>query len=116
MSLTLKTSLTAEWYTFEGQENEESPARVKLKPLNGEQLDNAMEGAVLEGSNAGLSSRGIKSALRNSIVDWEGINSDRGDVVACKFTNHHLLPWARRNELATVIINRSDLSEEQQKN
>ena len=115
MALTLKSSLGSEWYTLEGQDEEESPARVKVKPLNGEQVDQAMEGAIFEDDGAALTSRGVKSALRNGIVDWENINNESGPI-ACKFTNHQCLPWARRIELANAIINRSNLREEEQKN
>lgn len=115
MALTLKTSMTEEWYELEGQEGDENPARVKLKPLNGEQLDRAMEGAILEGANAGMSSKGIKSALRDGIADWENINDENGPV-ECKPKKYHLLSWSSRAELATVIINRSNMSEDQQKN
>lgn len=115
MALTLKSSLAAEWYTLNDQGGDENPARVKIKPLNGEQVDQAMEGAVFEGSGAGLSARGIKSAIRDSVIDWENINDESGPIV-CKITNHRRLPWDRRVEIASVIIDRSNLSEEEQKN
>ncbi len=116
MSLTLKGALNAEWYTLDGQDGDDNPARVKLKPLNGEQVDRVMEGAILEGSGAGLSSRGVKSALRDGITDWENILDENGTDIECKFTNHQWLSWSSRSELATVIINRSNLNEEDQKN
>lgn len=115
MALTLKTSMSSEWYMIEGQEGEDEPARVKIKPLNGAQVDQAMEGAILEGDAAGLSARGIKYALQNGIDDWENVNDESGEI-ECKPQNYARLPWSRRVEIANAIINRSNLSEEDQKN
>jgi len=113
MSLSPLKGLAPEWFTPSSQQDDEdSPARFKLKPLNGVQLDQALEGATYndKGDLVDLSARGKVAALRFGLVGWE--NYDDKFKVA-KFIN---IPWQERQEIAFEIINISVVQEDDEKN
>jgi len=116
MAITVNKKLGSTWYTPDSEKESEEPAKFKIKQLNGEQLDDALNGAVMsEGGRLRLSPSGVRAALKAGIEDWEGIN-DGGDKLKCTHVNHRFLPWSLRQELAGEIINQSMLSEEDEKN
>lgn len=62
-----------EWYVLDGQENDDNPARVKLRGLDGEgQAEVAPE---LEVTADGIipTPRGVRILFRYGLVDWENI-------------------------------------------
>lgn len=115
--ITVKKKLGTSWYTPESEKDSEQPAKFKLRELNREQLDDAMNGAtILENGAIRLSPAGTRAALKAGLEDWEGITDEDGQSLKCSFVNHRYLPWAIGQELAAEILTKSMLSEEDEKN
>lgn len=109
-------NLTPTWFTPESEKDAEKPTRFLLRPLNGEELDQVMHGASFKDGGMSLTPDGIRAALRFGIKDWENFEESSGRAVKCSFPNHAKLPWSVRLMLAIEIINRSQLTEEEEKN
>jgi hypothetical protein len=105
-----------DWYTPKDEQTAPSPARFKLRGLDGNQLGYvAPEMRVDErGQIAGMSGKGIELALAYGLVDWEGIENDRGPVAFAP-ANFALLPFDLRTELAMQVLIRSVPSEAEKK-
>lgn len=117
MAITVKKKLGSSWYTPDSEKECEEPAKFKLKDLNREQLDDAMNGAtMLDNGSIRLSPSGTRSALKAGIEDWEAISDEDGGNLKPTFVNHRYLPWAIGQELAAEILKRSMLGEEDEKN
>ena len=117
MAITVNKKLGSTWHTPTSEKESEEPAKFKIKQLNGEQLDDALNSAVMsDGGTLRLSPAGVRAALKAGIEDWEGINDEDGTKLKCTHVNHRFLPWSLRQELAGEIINQSMLSEEDSKN
>lgn len=112
MALKAREDFTPDWFTPKSQVDTEDPARFKIKPLNSEQLDFALDGATYgsEGELIDLSPRGKTAALKHGLVEWENFD------VRFSPANFNQLPWKERQEIALQIIMASVLSGEQVKN
>ena len=78
MTITAINQFGPEWFTLDGQEDEDKPARVKLRGLDGAgQAEIAPELSI---TNDGIipSPRGIRIMFRFGLVDWENITDQAG--------------------------------------
>jgi len=117
MAITVKKTLGSEWYTPASEKESEEPARFKLKDLNREQLDDAMNGAMMDDKGSfRLSPQGTRSALKNGIEEWEGVEDESGEKLKCTFVNHRYLPWQLGQELAAEIVTKAMLGDPEEKN
>jgi len=116
MAIKTIVGITPYWYTPDEEKEESNPARFRLVPLNSEQLDQAMEGAKIEGDGLlRLTPNGIRAALAAGISEWENVASDEG-ALPCIQANHKYLPWVLRMSLASEIVNSAMLREGDLKN
>jgi len=114
--LKISSPVGARWYVPLSEKEKDRPCRFKIRPLTGEELENALY--KHEFSKSGglmIHPDGIKSALSNGILDWENVCDDRGEVTFSRLSIR-LLPYEIRAELASEIINMSFMSEEEEKN
>ena len=117
MAITVRKKLGSSWFTPESEKDEEQPAKFKLKELNREQLDDAMNDAKFEANGTfRLSPQGTRSALKNGLEEWESVEDEDGANLKCTFVNHRYLPWAMGQELAAKIVMKSMLGEDETKN
>lgn len=117
MAIIVKKQLGSSWFTPESEKDEEQPAKFKLKELNREQLDDAMNGATFtDTGNIRLSPQGTRSALKSGLEEWSGITDEEGGDLKCTFVNHRYLPWAIGQELAAEILTKSMMGESETKN
>lgn len=117
MALTLQKKVASAFHTLSGQEDEEQKAKVKLKPLDGEQyMEVFTEAEQTRTGDLKLTGLGLKLALRYGIIGWENILDESGKKL--KFSPHSIkmLPMEVLSELASEIINRSSPDEEELKN
>lgn len=117
MALTLQTKVASGFYILSDQEGEEQPAKIKIKPLNGEQyMEVFTESEQSRNGDLKLTGLGMKMALRYGIIGWENIFDENNKKV--KFSPHNIkmLPMVVLAEVASEIINRSTPDEEELKN
>ena len=117
MALTLQTKIASSFYILSGQEDEEQPAKIKIKPLDGEQyLEVFAESDQTRGGDLKLTGLGLKLALRHGIIGWENIFGENGKRI--KFSPHNvkMLPMEVLAEVASEIVNRSSPDEDELKN
>lgn len=105
-----------DWYTPKDEEAAPNPARFKLRGLDGNQLGYVAPEMRLDerGQLVGLSGKGTELALAYGLLDWEGIENDRGPVAFAP-GNFALLPYDLRAELAVQVLVRSAPSEAEKK-
>lgn len=118
MTISVNKKLGSTWFTPNSEKDSEAPAKFKIKQLNGEQLDDAFNGATssADGGTFRLSPQGIRAALKTGIDDWEGIEDEDGTKLKCTHVNHRFLDYALRQELAAKIVGWSMMGEEDEKN
>lgn len=105
-------NLTQHWFTPEAEADNETPTRFKLKPLDGQQYMAVMlETKADEDGNLSLSSAGMNLALKHGLVGWENL----GDVPFSK-NSFGRIPALELIGIASEIVRRSTLAEEQVKN
>lgn len=117
MALTLHTKVASGWYILSDQEGDEQPAKIKIKPLDGEQyMEVFAESEQTRGLELKLTGLGLKLTLRYGIIGWENIFDEKGKKL--KFSPHNIkmLPMEVLAELSSEIINRSSPDEEELKN
>ena len=110
-------NMSPDWYTPESEEDEEKPSKFKIKPLNGEQFMEVVADSETDRSgDIRLNGRGLKLALRYGIIDWENIEKENG--IPLKFSVHNLklLPMEVLSDLASEIVNRSAMEDDETKN
>lgn len=114
MAIQFSNKLVADWYVPTSQQEAERPARFKLRGLTGQQwLD------VMFGEGAGklaLTAKGVNQALQYGLIDWEGIEDEDGQPLKFRPQLLDAIPAMLRVELASEIVNRSKLTEDDAKN
>lgn len=117
MAIITANPVASRWYTPASQEGEESPAKFKIRPLDGEQLSEAMyQAKITENGGIELHPDGMRSALRNGLIDWQNVMDTDGNEIPFSRTAIRLLPWTERLDLAGEIINISFMTEDEEKN
>lgn len=114
MALNAISKVAPEWYLPESQKEEDEPARIKVRPLTSPQLEEVFEQTE---NGIDVPMRNYRLVLKYGIVDWENVNDpDTGKALKCTPMNHGRLPVEERIELVGVIIERSQMTEDDRKN
>lgn len=117
MPITAIDNLSPSWYTPECEKDEENPTRFNLRPLDGlEYMEVIAEVTKLESGDFSISSRGMQKAIRSGVVGWENFLGSNGKDI--KFSPHNInkIPPLILQELASEVIERSELGAEAEKN
>ena len=110
-----KSKVEPEWYTLENEKGEDAPAEFEIVPLNGQRLGEVLEGAHLESDNP-FTEKGVQCALKYGVKGWRNVfDQDENEI---KFSLIHCrdFPWTTRIELASAIIAKSSISDDDLKN
>lgn len=110
-----KSKVEPEWYTLEKDKGEDKAAAFEIVPLNGHRLGEVMEGADFEVSNP-FTAKGVQSALRYGVKDWRNIFDQSENEMQFKPMHLNALPWSTRIEIASAIIEKSNLTDDDLKN
>lgn len=116
MAIRALTGIAAEWFTPPSQEGEDSPARFKLQPMNGEQFNMVLPDVLITEESAKINGDGVRQILAYGLIDWEGVEGSEGSALSCNRQNHKFLPGFVRLEIASEIFRRSIVSEDERKN
>ena len=109
-----KSKVEPEWCKLESDEGD-NPSEFEITPLNGQRMGEVMEGADFESNNP-FTERGVQVALKYGVKGWRNVfDQDENEI---KFSPIHFkdFPWATRLELASLVIEKSSISEEDVKN
>lgn len=116
MAITALNKVSPAWYTPECEREEEAPTKFKLRPLTPAERESVMDVMDAEG-NLGIPPKNYGKVLRIGLLDWENFNDpETGKPMKASPVNHPRIPGDIRLELASEILIRSGLSEEEQKN
>lgn len=126
MAIKINKGLSPFWYTPASQKvkgengnlvDAEGAARVRLRPLTGEEQNVAGEGMGHdpERGTISLSGKTVSYILRQSLLEWENVEGEDGPL-KCIPENHRWLPGRDRADIALHIYVESVLSEDQSKN
>lgn len=119
MSVRALTGLAPEWYTPDDQKDDERPTRYKIKPLDGLQfLEVAANGEIAPDGSFTPNHAGRLLLLRYGIKDWENVDDAAKDGKPLKFNLARIkfLPVPHLVELSNVLLERSALGAQDQKN
>ena len=117
MALHLQKKVASSWYVLSNQDGEEQPAKIKIKPLDGEQyMEVFTESEQTRGGDLKLTGLGLKMTLRYGVIGWDNIFDENGKVL--KFSPHNMkkLPMEVLAEVSSEIINISSPDEDETKN
>lgn len=103
MTITANTNFDARWFIPEDQENEENPAKFRIKPLKGSQIDLIRDQDLLK-------------ILVNCLVSWDGILDDDGKEIRYKASKLDVIPMRYLDEVANEIVRITNVTGEQEKN
>ena len=110
-----KSKVEPEWYTLESDLKEDNPAEFKLNALTGRMLGEVMEGANFESDNP-FTARGVQAALKYGVKGWKNILDQDENEVKFSIADLNKLSWSVRIELASAVIDKSNLSDADAKN
>lgn len=122
MSIRAVKGVTPEWYTpasemVEGDDGAliapEGAARFQLRPLTQMQLHEVMPEVNFEREH--ITRRGIEMCLRYGLTDWQGVEDDDGAALPCTFENAQRLPYYLHQELASQMVLKANISEDDEK-
>lgn len=100
------------WFTPEDQRDDPNPTRFQLKALDGKQ---ALE--VLSGVHGGsMSPECVNSCLKYGLVGWENFTEADGKPIKFVPTNYGRIPPETLSEIIGVIIDHTQLGEDDKKN
>lgn len=116
MGIQAVNQLAPDWYTPKSQEDESTPTRFRLKPLDTEEyMELSLEVEVNSAGNLAVTGKGMRMALAFGLIGWENFTGEEG-AVPFKRANFGRIPLDVLSELAQAIISRSDVGGEQEKN
>ena len=117
MALYALGTMRAEFFTPESQKDDDNPTRFKIKGVDGANINTVMEGATFRDDMLFLSASGIRAALKFGLVDWENmLDPETESEIKFKQGKIRLIPWKEQQEIASEIVDRSNLMGEQTKN
>jgi len=116
MAIKVNTGLSPFWYTPEGEKDEESPAKFKIKPIDQMTYLDIESEMKMRGDQVTLTKRSIEICLRAGLSDWEGIEDQNGKPLKFSPHNFKYLDAELLTELAGEIIISSRLDEDARKN
>lgn len=112
MAITLvKPKLNKTWYTLQGQEGEDDPAKFEIMPLNQSQYTE-----VLGYRLTGEAGKAFKTAFNYGVKNWSGILDEDGSPLPCKPRHFSIMDAETITEIGAEIIERTDLTDEERKN
>ena len=114
MAIKALTGLVPDWYTPESQREADEPARFKLKPLDAKEMVEVQD--YHDPDKGQIKPEGLYRALELSLTDWENVNDQNDRPLKCTRTNIKTLPIEIIAECGAEAINRSFLSEDDEKN
>lgn len=114
MKIQALDNFTATW--FEPEDQEGDPVRFRIRPLDGEQYAQVAEHMRREGNRTLFTAAAEKLALRFGLVDWDGLKTPAGVEIPHGIAEHKRLPFVVRKIVFAEIMNRSSLSEADEKN
>lgn len=117
MALTIQNKVASSWYILSDQEGEDLPAKIKIKPLDGEQyMEVFTESEKTRSGDMKLTGLGLKMTIHYGIIGWENILDEAGKKI--KFSQHNLkmLPMEVLFEVSSKIISISTPDEDETKN
>ena len=110
-----KSKVEPEWYTLEKDKGNDDAAEFELVPLNGQRLGEVMEGADFESNNP-FTERGVQSALKYVVKGWKNVLDQDGNELKFSIVHFRDFDWATRIELASAIIDKSSITDDDVKN
>lgn len=118
MAIKAISTIKPDWYTPQCEEGEDEPTRFKLKPLDGTQyLDVMSEVTTSLDGDIQVTGRGLKLAAKWGVVGWENFSDpETGKEIKYSAVNVPRVPPVILSELVGVILERSELGEDQTKN
>ena len=114
MGIKALEGLVPEWYTPSGQDDDR-PTRFQFRPLNGRELGQVSDYISIDDGNLMIRAEGVDRCLALSLQDWENFEDSSGPI---RFSRQamDLIPVGVRRELASKIVARSYLTEDDRKN
>ncbi len=114
--LKITTGLAPEWFTPESQMEQEDPARFKIKPLDQISFLEVLADCEVKNDVFVPNAKGRKLLLEKGLIDWENITDTNGKPL--KFSRFNLahIPAQILAEICNEIMQKSAISEEQEKN
>jgi len=117
MPLKIIESLGPEWFTPAGFEEDSEPPQFKIRPLSQLRYLEVLNSAYIDkNGEPQLDNEQIVMALRYGVVGWRNVQRSNGTAMPFSLANLEKLPASLLGEIATEIISRSELSEDQEKN
>ena len=115
MGIKALSGLVPEWYTPAGQEDDPTPTRFRLRPLNGSEYGEVADYIDMVGGRIFIRNAGRDLCLKTALLDWENFEGFDGPL---EFSMNaiDLIPHTLRVELVNRILEISTLGEEQVKN
>lgn len=113
MSIKIISKLSPEWFTPKDQRKEETPTRFKIRQLNGVEHAEVMAELREDGGRNYLTFRGVMAALKG-LLDWENVEDQNGEVTFSQ-SNLKMIPGDYLHEVAGAILEKSNISEEEEK-
>ena len=110
-----KSKVEPEWYTLEKDKGEDNPAEFELVPLNGQRLGEVMEGADFESENP-FTEKGVQCALKYGVQGWRNVLDQDDNEVKFALVHFRDFAWTTRIELASAIIGKSSITDDDAKN
>lgn len=110
------TQYTPWKYVPKSQRVSDTPAEFTLKPLTGEEYMSVMlEAGLNADGRMVLTARGLMMAVKFGVTGWSGVDTCTGSLTYSRDAIHHL-PYDDLIDIATEIVNKSQVSGEPEKN
>ena len=115
MAIRALSGLVPEWYTPAGQDDDASPTRFQIRPLNGRELGMVSDHISIADNRMLIAAEGVDRCRAMGLQDWENLEGENGPL---RFSRNamDLLPVGIRRELASKIVTISYLSDDNRKN
>ncbi len=117
MTITAVRGLVSEQYTPEQAGDKENKTSFEIKPLNGlVALEVLADGKTDADGTFRVTGQALQKALKHGLVGWKNFTDEVGNDIKFSITNFHRVPAMVLNDIASEIINRSQLSGDEVKN
>lgn len=117
MAITAITKLAVADFVPDREIGADLPATFRLRPLTGPQYLEMISEMVRDSEGqTRLSGRGLRRVIEWGLVGWSNILDENGQPFKFSQQNVALIPPLVLSEIASEIINRSEIGEEQEKN
>lgn len=117
MSITAISKLIAEDYIPQSDIDSDNPTKFRLRPLNGMQYMEVMSELIRnDDGQLRISGKGMKMALQYGLIGWSNFRDEDGNELKFNILNVEKIPPVILSELASEIISRSEIGEEERKN